>query len=199
MKPRLIVVEGGDGLGKSSLANRLADWKGVTVTVAPSRDNSLRFLRDVVKSDGLEPFERQCLVALSIIVDFYEKFESCISDIVTDRSTLSTMIYGTCDGVPAEKMAILMKAFNQVTSRWSRQFDVDILILDRDQRFGKADDSYQEQNINWNFIQQGYRDFAVADPVERVTLFSHQEKVHLLPVNDLSFDQVYEKAREILG
>lgn len=197
-KPRLIVVEGADGLGKSSLSAKLACKYGVNVTRAPSSDNSVGFLRNVVKSPGLEPFERQCLVALSIIVDFYEKIEMAdLSTVVMDRCHLSTTVYGLTDKAPKEKMIHLAQAMNSVAGRWSKGFDIDLIILDRAQRFGKADGSYQEQNLSWENIRKTYRYFA--EDKDRGRLFGDHEKVHLLEVDDKTQNEVFEEAVRILG
>jgi GTPase SAR1 family protein len=212
MKPKIIVLEGPDGLGKTSLAQSLAAeyfnneagyGRPVSAPIlnSPSRTNTVKFLRGVTRGEepwrgSLNAFERQCLHTMSNLVDFYEEFRGG-RNLVLDRCHLSTLVYGLADGADKLWMEVLMDVHHKVAGRFADQYDVDIIVLDRDERFNAPDKSYHEAAIKWTDLRDLYRTFPrwCADGFY---LFRPDERRHVIEVGTKTPEDVFQEAVRLI-
>jgi thymidylate kinase len=95
MGGRLIVFEGLDGVGKSTVAARVAGALGATFLATPARE--LAPLRALVDEHvGHSPEARQLFYAASVLSlsDFVRPLLASGADVVVDRYWFSTLAYG---------------------------------------------------------------------------------------------------------
>lgn len=207
-KKKLIVCEGPDGLGKSTLAAALAQLLGAREITSPSKTNSLSFLRDVTKTDpSYSAFERQALHTLVNLSDFYENFFAYDGHVVADRFLLSMLAYGIAESGGADAEDEVVEKFYTLADAhkilWEKleldkKFDVSFLILEAPQRYGQKDQSYHEQAISWKTLKQEYNVLAGMGQTG-FKFLSDQESLHVLAVDSKTPEQVLADAREILG
>lgn len=91
---RLVVVEGLDGVGKTTLATSLAQRTGATFLTTPSAP--LRALRDRLEAELSSADSRQLFYALSVL-EVSEHMKERLArgeDLILDRYWLSTLAYG---------------------------------------------------------------------------------------------------------
>jgi len=187
LKPKIVICEGPDGCGKTTIATKLASYLDAPVLNSPSRTNSVSFLRKITKYEkGYNAFERQCLHTISNLVDFFEEFD-CARNLVLDRSHLSTYIYGITEGADHAKMEVLMDIHSKITSLWIDKYDVHVYLFSAEKRFGVADESHHEKNLSWNNLKNNY---ALWEE-KPFSLFSYKERVTLVQVDGKSIDQIY--------
>lgn len=200
MKPKLIVIEGPDGIGKSTQAKLLAERYLATVIRQPSTDNLVSFLRDEAKQNpDHSAFERQLMIAISHTVDAFTKFTGDVS-LVMDRSYISGLVYGHLTGVSKSQMKILHSTLSSVyTSNIKDTYDVTIVFLTGDTRLDTPDNDVFEQKIQWddlrNTYQQNYKELRRGAP----SVFSKSEKVTELKVTGLGIEQVTQRLVEEIG
>jgi thymidylate kinase len=95
MGGRLIVFEGLDGVGKSTVARRVAESLGATLLATPARE--LAPLRALVDEHvGHSPEARQLFYAATVLSlsDFVRPLLAAGTDVVVDRYWFSTLAYG---------------------------------------------------------------------------------------------------------
>ena len=178
----LIILEGPDGVGKSTQAKRLCDALGAKLVVQPSGDNSLGFLRPIVKTNkNIEPFARQLLHTCSHIVDAYEDFGAHNKAIIMDRCYASALVYGKMTGLPQEQLDILAEIHQNVYRPLIKKHDYQVhyvqFTASEPLRQAEDQDVY-EQSAKWHTLNDAYRDlFEDLSPVN--TLF-HDNEVHTL-------------------
>jgi thymidylate kinase len=213
VKPRIIALEGPDGLGKTSLARSLSRYYDNRVAIegdpgepapilnSPSRTNVLSFLRAVTRGEepwrgSLTALERQCLHTMSNLVDFYQEFDF-ERNLVLDRCHLSTLVYGLADGADKMWMDVLMRVHHAAVAGFAFAYQVDVVVLDRDSRFGEADKSYHEAAIAWDDLRDLYRQFPRWCD-DGFYLFRPDERRHVIQVGDKSPEQVFQEARGLI-
>lgn len=189
ISPILLAIEGPDRLGKSNCVKSLADYINVKVVIQPSKSNSMAFLRPLIKeSKDLTPFERQLLCAFSHVEDFH-KVISSNQNLVYDRSHLSTLVYSKVDGIEHSKIKLLKKLFQRSLNMAADGYQVHVVVLTRDEPFGTADNSYQEQNLSWTKIRDAYLDWYEND---LDCIFSPFEQRHLIDVGNKTKEEVLQ-------
>ena len=187
---KLIVLEGPDGLGKTTHSKMLAEKFNANIIRQPSTDNCVSFIRELTKQDlGLSGFERQLLISLSHCVDAFTKFNN-EENIVMDRSWLSGPVYGKLTGVDPSRLVLLETALSSIYQRAIEpKYQVSIFILTADNRFNNTDDSVFERQIKWKDLDTEYRRLH-----KRLTggvhAFSSEEQVYLIDVTGKTKEQV---------
>jgi len=158
-KPKLFILEGGDGIGKSVLTKALAKNYNMNLITQPNSKNIVGFLRNIVKNDEmLNMFERQLLHTVSHIVDAFDILNPKY-DTVMDRSYISTMVYGRVFGLSPDQLSILWNIHNKVYVHLCKNFEVKIIFLDSEQSFKiETDDIYERYNQR-NKIRLAYKEY----------------------------------------
>jgi deoxyadenosine/deoxycytidine kinase len=186
--PKLIVLEGSDGVGKSTLAKDLYEKMGSLYTRTmrqPASDSPLGFLRDVSKFDpSFGPFERQLLIACSHVWDAATFDQS--RDVVMDRCWISGMVYGGLGGVSKENLHLLAKIYQSVYLRALKHYQVLIVHVNPGRTFrvpeaGDVFEKHSPERMSYAYSQvlygglgpfmsetETYLELTELDPVKRV-------------------------------
>jgi len=177
MKPKLIILEGADGCGKTTQTNLIAQKLDAKIISQPSRDNLVGFIRDVAKKDlTLNAFERQLLIAISHTVDSFTKFDG-ESNIVMDRSFISGVVYGKMTGVPTPKMMMINQILSSIyLNAASGKYDTKIFFIVRPERLDNPDKDVFESSIKWEDLNKEYEDLYNKSETFKTPFFSMNEK-----------------------
>ncbi|EGU61057.1 Thymidylate kinase [Vibrio nigripulchritudo ATCC 27043] len=192
-KNKLIVLEGADGSGKTTIAQLLQDSMKAELLVQPNGSNSLSFLRRLLKSGTTEfdSFARQLLHTCSHLVDFYELIKPLDNSLIMDRSYISALVYGAAQGESATNLKILKDIHKSVYGDLSKKYDVYIIILDRGARKHVKDSSYYESKIDLDYVESSYRNINRSNDY----YFGSDEKIyHVKTCGDTkaSYDQLMQ-------
>ena len=96
MRNKLIILEGPDGVGKSTQAKIITEALQAARVSQPSVDNCVGYIRAEAKSlKHITEFERQLLITISHTLDALSKFDGKIN-VVMERSYISVLIYFLC-------------------------------------------------------------------------------------------------------
>ena len=183
---QLIILEGPDGVGKSTQAKNLCDALNAKLVVQPSGDNSLGFLRPIVKTDKtIEPFARQLLHTCSHIVDAYEDFGPHNTAIVMDRCYASALVYGKMTGLPENELDILQQIHQNVYRPLIAKhgYNVTYVQFTATEPFRDADEAdVYEKAAKWHSLNDEYlKLFKTLSPQN--TLVADAEKHVLLNID----------------
>lgn len=137
MSKKLIIVEGPDGVGKSTITEKLFNYfskiENPSVTtrkiVQPNSLGALGFLRQIVKTDrDLGPFERQLLHTCSHIQDLHTEFDAEIS--IMDRSIISAFVYSEANPeFPVEKLDLLKRVNSEPHIEYFIENNIEVYIF----------------------------------------------------------------------
>jgi len=189
---KLIILEGPDGVGKSTQAQSLVKALGAKLVVQPSSDNCLGFLRPIVKtSQNIDPFARQLLHTCSHIVDAYEDFGFHNPAIVMDRCYASALVYGRMTGLPQEQLDILRTIHQGVYSPLIQKYGYQVYYVqftaNAPLRIAESADFY-EKTTKFKGIQHAYLD--LFDQITQNKLFSETEQHLLLNIEGKTPDHI---------
>jgi dTMP kinase len=175
---RFIVLEGGEGSGKSTQARLLADALGAVLTREPGATEVGRRIRDVVLDPaaglGLDDRAEALLMAADRAQHVAEVVRPALDagrDVVSDRFSGSTLAYqGHGRGLDLGELAWL--------SRWAaRGLEPDVVVLldvPREvaaARMGGAPDRMEAAGAAFHArVLAGYRSLAAADPARWVVV-----------------------------
>lgn len=181
-KRKLIILESADNLGKSTLSKLLASKLDATIMQQPSSDNSLSFLRKIVKEDrSIEPFPRQLLHTISHTVDLYEKMQVGSGDIIMDRCYISALIYGKLTNLSLPELELIQNIHSHLYAQLEHSFDVHIFILTRNKPFACKDNSIYEKTLDWDDINDEYCSLVKTNAK---SYFTSNETIELLIINE---------------
>ncbi|KJY85656.1 hypothetical protein TW84_21390 [Vibrio neptunius] len=182
MDKRLIIIEGADKVGKSTVISLLKESLGAFVISQPNGKGKVAFLRELLKSDTYEfsSFSRQLLHTCSHINDFYEFMSGHDSILVMDRSYISALIYGKADGESDANLELLKKIHNSVYGDLSYNFKIDLFVLCASSMLVKSDNSYYERNLDMQYINSLYKKL---DDKNSDYYFGSKEKIHFVDVD----------------
>lgn len=193
MNNKLIVLEGSDGIGKSTQVKIISKMFNAQQIIQPSDDNCLWFLRDEVKNNEKhKPFERQLLHTCSHIVDAFSKLKniSGIQNYILDRSHASAYVYGSLQKMESYQIDLIMEIHKNVYNEVLNNFDVEIVFLDKDCRYDPKETDKFEESIDWNKLRAYYNNFYNYLKTSKEYLFLPKERIHQIKVDDLSVEQV---------
>jgi thymidylate kinase len=197
-KPKLIILEGADGLGKTTHAKMLAAHFDAKLISQPSDDTPIGFIRSEAKTNPeYTGLERQLLIGISHTYDAFSKFHGMRS-IVMDRSYISGMIYGKLMGLKEANLELLTKIMSKVYHQnISDRYDTTVFFLTAKQRFNASDKDIFETRIKWDDLKREYTDFyckSMANPQQ--PLFAHQE---LLIQHDMTGQDLDTAHKQLMG
>jgi thymidylate kinase len=200
--PLLVILEGCDRLGKTTQAQRLEEYftkKGYNTQYIkqPSSDNTLGFLRPVVKLDPeFKPFERQLLHTATHIVDAYEVFDNPDNEvIIMDRCFISALMYGQFFGLTEKEVKLLEEIHHAVYNRVIQdKFEVQMVFITASEPLTPPNaDNYEKmvekEEGGWYALNAKYLGLAnqlISTPK------STNEIYHILDVTDKTEEDVFE-------
>lgn len=95
MKNKLFVLEGADGIGKSTQTEILLQHYNAKKIIQPNGENAVGFLREEVKQNVIyNPFERQLLHTVSHVVDAFTMFEDFQESIEHIKPLIEDDVFG---------------------------------------------------------------------------------------------------------
>lgn len=197
---KLLIIEGPDGAGKTTLASMLAEHTESRLIVQPSKTNCVSFIRDWTKdiNMGSTPAERQFLMAISHSVDAFTEFNDDIS-VVMDRSWISGFVYGTVNGMSLDDVkryeTICRSIYKQIFSR----YDVVIVFLYPYKSLKKTDTKdHWETAIRWGDIQASFDSLYRSWSSDTRWFFDPHELVFQLRIQEGEFEtETIQKLIEI--
>lgn len=199
---KLVILEGADGLGKSTQANILAEKLGANLIRQPSPDNIVSFIRSEMKTNpAYTALERQLLGAISHTVDAFTKFQGEAS-IVMDRSWLSGIIYGKRTGVEPYEVELLSQILSKVYQYNTRgdTFDVHVIFMDGTKRLDQPDDDVFESGTNWGELTAEYNAlYERLKNTEDFHVFSKTETVTRVTVDNKTVDQIATEIETVIN
>lgn len=150
----VIFIDGPDKIGKTTLVQKYAD-KFDKVFHWPSNNNTVWYLRPLLKQGTFNPDTQQVLHTLSHIVDIYENLD--INNILVDRSIFSTYVYGKLFYVDEKLLNLLIRIHIDIIKKvWIPPYLFILVAPDKpfEDKESKAD--YYERILNWNNIKEEY-------------------------------------------
>ena len=122
----------------------------------PNDQGKFGFIRDVVLNNpDLSILQRQLAHVFSAINDSFEYFDGG-SDLVMDRSFLSTLVYGKIMGLSKNEYILLFDLNIAPFMDIFKKYYPVILIFTADKPFGEADNTYYEKFASWSDIKHAY-------------------------------------------
>lgn len=207
MRGKFITLEGGEGVGKTTLIRSLETWLGgqgveVAVTREPGGTPGAELLRDILLKGATDRWSpmTEALLMYAARVDHVERFiEPALARgawVISDRFADSTMAYqGTAGGVTVERIA-------QLHAAALGEFRPDLtLVLDLDPNIGlrrmlaRGEVVTRFERLDSNFhdrLRQAFLDIAAAEP-DRCTVIDASEPA------DTVFEMAQARIRERLG
>lgn len=194
MKKKLVILEGPDGVGKSTQAKILAAKFNARLVSQPSDDNIVSWIRaEAKKNPDFTALERQLLIAVSHTVDAFTKFQG-VHNIVMDRSFLSGLVYGELMDLKPEYLVLIRRILLSVYQiNLANKFDLHFVFLSSKGRLDTADNDVFEA-LSWNRIAELYRKHYEALTVRHEYFIEPKEKVSLVDITGKDIETV---AREI--
>lgn len=178
--PRLIIVEGPDGVGKTTQAKLLARAIGAKFIHQPSGEGIVGFIRDEVKHNPeFGMLERQLMHSITHIVDAFVELDG--SDVVMDRSPISALVYSIVGQLSQAHVNLIAKinfaVYQKVIQDKGYQVDMVFLTLANPRGSYKdtADDLY-ELCLNNRKIQETYNVMSTYFPPD--WRFSPDQRIH---------------------
>ena len=193
----LIILEGPDGVGKTTQAQKLAAHMRAKLVVQPSGDNALGFLRPVVKTQkDIDPFARQLLHTCSHIVDAYQDFGPHNPTIVMDRCYASALVYGSLTQLKPEYITLLRKIHQHVYTPLIEQHGYHIhyiqLQAENSLRVSEKKADVYESAISWQQTTEAYKHL-FEHLTAQAPLFTPDENRHLVDVSGMNEEKVFKK------
>jgi thymidylate kinase len=194
-KPKLIVLEGPDRIGKTTQLRELASRFKAKILVQPSEDNSVGYLRNIVKNDkSLLPGERQLLHTISHIFDANEQFDYK-SNVIMDRCHISALVYGKITGVENNLSAMIQDIHKSAYTAVAAVYDIHVVFMTRETPYNLQETDEFEKTINWNNLREAYETmYDVHRTRRRIFTFPEskfaQESVHRVDVGNMSVQEV---------
>lgn len=194
---KLIVIEGADGVGKSTQAKLIAEHYNAHLVSQPSSDNCVGFIRSEAKlNPTYTALERQLLIAVSHTVDAFTKF-SGDNHIVMDRSYLSGLVYGELTGVEKYELGLLHNILSNVYIPNTSKFETHVIFIDADKRWDMPDDDVFEQHP-WVKIRDIYR--AKFEEIKKGSLvFSKDETLNIINNTGKTKEEVFSSIVALIG
>lgn len=201
MDQKLIIIEGTDGIGKTTQVKKIADAYSANILSQPNGNNIVGNLRDICKMDkSLLPLERQLFMAISQIVDAYETIGESDGNLVMDRSYLSGIVYGGLTLLRPSSVDLLFSVLSRVHDNVLLKFasfsSVHIIILHGKSRFDKPDLDVFELNLKWNDINESY--MKLKDRFAGTHAFCPHESWHLIDISNKTENQNFKRIVEAI-
>lgn len=201
MKPKLIVLEGADGVGKSTQARILADIFNARIVAQPSGTNLVSYIRKEVKfNEQIKPFERQLLHTVSHVVDAFMEFAVETGSLVMDRCHISTYVYGQVTNMEQWQNDLLFKIHQDVYSKVLKdKFDITIVFLDREKKYKEEFTDNFEKSFAWENLRKLYlKKFdGLVDPEDHV--FAPNERVFYKNVQDRTREELTQDLVQLVN
>lgn len=190
-KPKLVIIEGPDGVGKTTQAKKIAEVLKANLVSQPSTDNCVGFIRAEAKNNkSFSGLERQLLIGISHTVDAFTKFKGN-ENVVMDRSYLSGMVYGRLTGLGGYEIALLTNILSSVyKTAMGDRYDVNVIFLTAENRFDEPDVDVFESTIKWSDLRAEYNRFFQYSNDGRLALFAQDERVNKLSITGSTPEQV---------
>jgi thymidylate kinase len=206
---KLIVLEGPDGVGKTTQAKRVAEKLRGKFMIQPSDSNAVAFLRKEVKENmDYSPLERQLLHTISHIVDAHDieklfNFDASVEEIrdnilIMDRCHASAYVYGALQKMKVGPCELILKIHQKVYEKVLQHYQIHIVFMDRDERYSRDENDAFEKSLDWNNLNTLYRGFYERMRQNEITLFHPKERLHRVELFDLGPDDVTKQILDLI-
>lgn len=178
---RLYVIEGGDGVGKSTIVDKLS--KRFKTIVQPTSEGPLGFLRDIVKNQvdslDLDNFSIQLLHTISHLTDnnVFGDIPICSKSIrIMDRSHISAMAYGY-GNISIDKLKLINKIHYEYYKSKLEDIPVTIFLLDKEKPFEDIKTDVFEGRVSRDVIRNNYIKIFAEHRLGGVRFFNENENL----------------------
>lgn len=138
----VIILEGPDNVGKSSLAKELSSLFRAKLVAQPSEKNSVGFLRSTLKQSKMKVnlFERQLAHTVTHVVDLLEEVEGEV--VILDRSPISASVYSRVMGLKGKKLKLIEDLNYAVYNNYFKKNNIHVVtvFVDNKKPFKEEDD-----------------------------------------------------------
>lgn len=193
-KPMCVVVDGVDGIGKSTIAKMIADRHNFKYCPQPSPDNLVYYVRDIVKHTDAAPAIKQSLHVLSHIVDAHYQIDG--SNLIFDRGILSTYVYSKALRLDHNIVSNLLEINSRIYNHFLEElydYDVVFLLFDRNLSFKAEKDDRYEQLLDYRELRKLYYEALASKN------FYHTKEVRHLVMVDAGIEDMYTKCCNLLN
>lgn len=199
MKPKLIVLAGPDGTGKSTQTKLLASKYQAQIVVQPSERNLVGYIRNEVKNNKRHsPEFRQALHTISHLVDI--EILDGSKNIVMDRSFVCAYVYGSVTGMHVEDNELLLKIHQDTHKAALEKYDIYLVLLDAEQKHKPGDTDEFEKTFKWGLLRDTYLQvFAGVKNDDKFLMCPHEEITYIKVGNGKSIGEVTKEIVSFIG
>jgi thymidylate kinase len=199
MKPKLLVIDGVDGIGKSTQVKVLANHYNAKIVAQPSGTNIVGYVRNEVKfNESHNPFARQLLHSLSHVVDAFTEFDGT-QNVIMDRSHLCIHTYGPATGLTPEQCNLLFKIHQDIYAYTLKdKFDVSVIFLDRESKYKEELTDNFEKTFSWDNVRKLY--LSLFDRLASTDdfVFSPNEKLYYKNIHTHAKEELTKELIELI-
>jgi len=199
VKQKLIVLEGPDGVGKTTQSKILANMYNAKLIVQPSQTNYVSFIRNEVKNNpSHNAFARQLLHTVSHVVDIFTEFDTT-KPIIMDRCHISTYVYGRTTDMTEEQNKLLFRIHKDIYSQVIKDnFDVSIIFFGRSNKYLEDPTDQFEKMIKWDELKKQYVSFFDYLSNGDDFVFTPSENIYYLPLCDKSTEEITSEVYKLI-
>lgn len=202
-KKKLIVIEGSDGVGKSTQVQKIVKRYNAKQIIQPSGTNIVGYLRNIVKNDlTIGPGERQLLHTISHIADMLTHFDGT-KNLVMDRCHISALVYGKITGVTDNLNEIIQDIHRSFYEVFVNNYDIHVVFLTRRNKYSEQLTDKFEGTLDWDTLRKAYEAmYDIHNKLPRIFTYEDSdvnETVHRIDVKDFDTDTITEMIVNLVG
>jgi nicotinamide riboside kinase len=190
IKKKIIIFEGADNLGKSYQANQLSKKFDIKIVNQPNPDNTLGYLRDILKYDKLlDITTRQMFHGFQNSVDIFEFPHDEL--VIMDRCYLSNVVYSSIMGVDEHIIDMMIKMNRTIWERYLSNYDIELVLFTAQSPFQDAnEEDVYEVTDNWKDLNEEYKIRLMKNQID-YRIFPKNVKCHIADITLMSKEEVF--------